>query len=206
MKNIQRFAGIRRALAGPLLLVMCLSLFAGAAAGQSGRPSAAPAGYRSEQSIVVYVWEASTPLPEESDEAVDLRFSRNLAASGLEATRMLRTWQWHLTYSIRNGYPLSESWIAMDRERADIALQQAALTTSTDADRMALRLLVNQFGNLKQWSEGLLEANRSMRLANYYMSPAGLDNDDLFQKTSACGNLLGPMLASGLLSDHAACH
>jgi hypothetical protein len=159
-----------------------------------------------EGSIVVYVWEAAPAIVDDAGRQVDPRMSRELASSGLEALSILRTWQGHLTYSIRNGYPLSEAWVNMDRERADAALQQAALRATTDADRMALRMLVTQFENLKQWSDGLLEENRNMRLAQYYMSPAGLDNDELFQKTAACGNFLGPMLASAVLSDHPACN
>ena len=199
MKNTQR----KMLLAGAVLMLVSLGT---ATAGAQTAPSSSNAGPLLEGSIIVYVWEAAPAFAEGSGEALDPRLSRGLASSGLEAMNVLRQWQGHLTYSIRNGYPLSDAWVTMDRERADYALQQAALTSSTDADRIALRMLVNQFESLKQWSDGLLEANRNMRLAAYYMSPAGLDNDALFQKTAACGNFLGPMLASGFLSDHSACH
>ena len=199
MKNTQR----KMLLAGAVLI---LALLGAGTAGAQTAPSSGNSGPLLEGSIIVYVWEAAPAFTEAPGEALDPRLSRELASSGLEAMSVLRQWQGHLTYSIRNGYPLSEAWVTMDRERADLALQQAALTASTDADRIALRMLVNQFENLKQWSDGLLEANRSMRLASYYMSPAGLDNDSLFQKTAACGNFLGPMLSSGRLADHPACH
>ena len=198
MKNIQR----KILLANAVLMLMLLG--AGNASAQTA-PSNSGSGPLLEGSIIVYVWEAAPAFAEGSGEALDLRLSRDLASSGLEAMSVLRQWQGHLTYSIRNGYPLSEAWVTMDRERADLALQQAALRASTDADRIALRMLVNQFENLKQWSDGLLETNRNMRLASYYMSPAGLDNDVLFQKTAACGNFLGTMLSSGRLADHPAC-
>lgn len=203
MKNIERKT--LRADASFLMAAWIAALLLAMPASASAQTTPQTSGLL-EGSIVVYVWEQATPAPaDDSGKELDLKLSRELASSGLEATAILRQWQGHLTYSIRNGYPISEAWVNMDRERADMALQQAALRASTDADRYALSLLVNQFESLKQWSDELLEANRNMRLANYYMSPAGLDNDALFQKTAACGNFLGPMLASGFLSDHSAC-
>jgi len=192
MKNLRSLA----------LLTLMLS---GMAAAQTMRPAADPGSDRDEGRIVVYVWEAATPLPEGSGEAVEAGLTRSFASSGLDAMTVLRVWQGHLAYSIRNGYPLSEFWIAMDRERADDVLRQAALRTSTEADRMALRALVNQFENLRQWSDGLIEANRNMRLAEYYITPATLNNDPLFQKTAACSDFLVSMLASGQLAEDSSC-
>jgi hypothetical protein len=205
MKNIER--KILRANAAFLMAACVAALLVLIMPGTASAQGEPQTSGLLEGSIVVYVWEQATPAPVDGfGMELDRKLSRDLASSGLDAMSVLRQWQGHLAYSIRNGYPVSEAWVAMDRERADMALQQAALRASTDADRYALSLLVNQFESLKQWSDGLLEANRNMRLANYYMSPAGLDNDALFQKTAACGNFLGPMLASGFLSDHSACH
>ena len=90
-------------------------------------------------------------------------------------------------------------------DRADIALRQAAVIASTDADRMALRLLVNHFEDLRRWSAGLIDANRNLRLAEYYISETALENDPMFQKTSACGDFLASMLASGRFVESASC-
>lgn len=205
MKNIE--PKILRANAAFLMAACIAALLVLAVPGKAGAQAAPQTSGLLEGSIVVYVWEQATPAPaDDFGKELDQRLSRDLASSGLEAMSALRQWQGHLAYSIRNGYPISEAWVAIDRERADMVLQQATLRVSTNADRYALRLLVNQFESLKQWSDELLEANRNMRLANYYMSPAGLDNDVLFQKAAACGNFLGPMLASEFLLDHPACH
>lgn len=199
MKNI---ASALKASLGTLL---ALSMLAGLAVAQNGQPNAGSANDQLEGRIVVYVWEAAAPLPESSSGAEDAKLSRNFSSAGLDAMTALRIWQGHLAYSIRNGYPLSEFWIAMDRERADEVLRQAALRTSNEADRMALRELVNQFENLQQWSDSLLEAKRNLRLAEYYITPATLNNDPLFQKASACSESLVAMLASGQLKQDASC-
>ena len=60
----------------------------------------------------------------------------------------------------------------------------AVLAASTDAERKALQQLVNQNENLRLWSDWLIDANRNLRLANYYTSATALDNDALFQNTA----------------------
>ncbi len=159
----------------------------------------------SEGTIVVNVWAAATPAPASSGPAAEPLLSRDFAAAGLKTTAVLKEWQRRLAYTIQNGYPLSEFWIAFDRDRAADALQLVALAASSDADRTALQQLLAQFENLRQWSDGLIEANRNLRLAPYYMSPAALTTDPMFQKTAECARFLAPMLASGRLAEDRSC-
>lgn len=199
----EKAAAMQDAMSKALLLLFALALLAGTSQAQAG-PSSEPTGARSEGTIVIYVWDAAAPLAEGSGE-IDPRLSRDFATSGLGAMNMLREWQRHLAYTIRSGYPLSESWIALDRDRADAALRLAALATSTEADRIALRDLTREFDTLQQWSDALIEANRQLALAEYYMSPEKLQNDPLFQKTTACGDFLTTMLSSGRLAEDRSC-
>lgn len=194
----------RTILSAGALFISLLALAPGAPA-QNPPSQGDSATFTRAETIVIYVWEAATPLAQASTEATDLRLSPGFASAGLGATATLRDWQAHIAYTIRNGYPLAESWIALDRDRADTALRQAAVMASTDADRMALRLLVNHFEDLRRWSAGLIDANRNLRLAEYYISETALENDPMFQKTSACGDFLASMLASGRFAEEASC-
>jgi hypothetical protein len=194
----------RTILAANAIFISLLALSATAAA-QNEQPNRGSASFTRAETIVIFVWESATPLPQASTEAADPKLSPGFASAGLGATATLREWQAHIAYTIRNGYPLAESWIGLDRDRADMALRQAAVMASTDADRMALRLLVNHFEDLHRWSAGLIDANRNLRLAEYYISETALENDPIFQKTSACGDFLASMLASGRFAEEASC-
>jgi hypothetical protein len=155
-----------------------------------------------DDALVVNVWAAS---PADSGEGTGPALSKAFIVAGLNTMSALRSWQSHLTYMIRNGYPLAEQWIVEDRGSASDRLLLAAQAASTTADRAALSDLNNQYQNLAEWSDQMVEAKRRLELAQFYMSPAGLDGDVLFQKTVECANFLAPMLASGRLRQSSSC-
>ena len=124
--------------------------------------------------------------------------SRNFVASALKAAAEIRNWQSHLAYTLQNGYPLSDSWIASDRDQAADALRLAAVASTSDNDRTALQQLLSLFVNVQSWSDARIDDERNLRLATYYVSRSALDNDESFQKNMDCTNSLTAMLASGL--------
>ena len=156
-----------------------------------------------ENTIVISVWAA------EGESAVSAQtakaaLSQAFAASALRAAAQIRDWPSHLVYTFRSGYPLSEYWIASDRDRAADALRLAELAARGETDRAALAQLVNLFGNVQAWSDARVEDKRNLRLANYYMSASVLDNDESFLNLS-CTNSLISMLASGRLAAETTC-
>ena len=140
--------------------------------------------------------------PERADGA---SLSRNFAAPGLRASELLRDWQQHIAFTFQNGYPLSEVSIFFDRDRAADALGLAALAASNDADRAALQQLRNLFTSLEQWSDGLVEDKRNLRLARYYMSPTALKDDPVFQRNTECATSIAVMLSSKQLVEIPSC-
>lgn len=140
--------------------------------------------------------------PERADGAP---LSRDFAAAGLRASELLRDWQQHIAFTLQNGYPLSEASIFFDRDRAADALGAAALAASKNSDRAALLQLRNLFASLQQWSDGLVEDKRNLRLARYYMSPAGLEDDPVFQKNAECATSIALMLSSKQLAEIPSC-
>jgi hypothetical protein len=81
----------------------------------------------------------------------------------------------------------------------------AELLASKDADRAALEELLELFENFQRWSDALVEDNRNGELGRYYMSPTGLNDDPIFQKTAECSRFLAPMLAAGRLTEDRSC-
>ena len=59
---------------------------------------------------------------------------------------------------------------------------------------------------VRQWSDKLVEARKSMNTGQYAMSASALRDDPLSQKIVACGRFLAPMLASGTIQDDPSCH
>lgn len=140
------------------------------------------------------------------DHAADSGFSREFMRAGIEEIGLMREWASPLAYAIQNGYPVTEQWVAGYREQAANGLRLASVAATTDADRSALQLLTNEFEAVKDWSNKLVEARKSMDAAKYAMSTSELQNDPLSQKIVTCGRFLGPMLASGQFQDDPSCH
>ena len=146
--------------------------------------------------------EAVTP----STQADDPGLSRDFMRAGMETIALMREWASPLAYAIQNGYPVTENWVAGYREQAAHGLRLASVAAATDADRGALQLLTNEFEAVREWSNKLVEARKSMNTAQYAMSASALRDDPLSQKIVACGRFLAPMLASGNIQDDPSCH
>jgi len=164
---------------------------------QAGQTRSNPVD-NSEGKIAVTVWAAA-------DTPAEQRMSQDFAAAGLRAATLLREWHGRIASTIRFHLPLCESCIAADRDQAAEALRLAALLASNDADRAALQQLLDLFEKFQLWSDALLEDNRTGELGRYYMSPTGLNDDPIFQKTAECARFLAPMLASGRLAEDRSC-
>lgn len=146
---------------------------------------------------------AAVAPPSQADES---GLSRDFMRAGMEAIALMREWASPLAYSIQNGYPVTEHWVAGYREQAAHGLRLASVAVATDADRSALQLLTNEFEAVREWSHRLVEARKSMNTGQYAMSASALGDDPLSQKIVACGRFLAPMLASGNIQDDPSCH
>lgn len=149
---------------------------------------------------------APTPKPVETDQAAGLRFSRQFAKAGIEEISLMREWASALANAVQNGYPVAETWLADYRGRAQSGLGMASAAVESGADRDGFQLLSNEFEAVKEWSDKLLEARKSLDAAKYAVSPNALQNDPLSQKIVSCGRSIGQMLAIGEFQDSPACH
>ena len=194
------------------LLFLPVLLLAGIASAQTGEQLAAPPGTEpstltegidnGEHTIVVDVWSSATQSPATSMKADPARLSPGFAATALSAATRIQFTQRRITNSIRMGFPLGGGfWIQTDLDAIDDSLRMATLTATNDADRETLQQLQNQTTRLRVWCEWLIEQNRNLRLANYFISPDPLNNDERYQNTVTCTRFLLSMLASGRLQE-----
>jgi peptidyl-tRNA hydrolase len=155
--------------------------------------------------IVVDVWSSATPDAAKPKEAEPDKLSSAFAHAAVSAAFRMQSTERKLEYCIKNRYPLNELWIQADLDSIDESLAQASVSATNDADREALQQLQSQSSRLRQWSDWLIEQNRHLRLANYYMSASGLDSDQQFQSSVGCTNFLVSMLSSGRLAENYSC-
>jgi len=141
-----------------------------------------------------------------STQVDDPGLSRDFMRAGMETIALMREWASPLAYAIQNGYPVTENWVAGYRDQAAHGLRLASVAAATDADRSALQLLTNEFEAVREWSNKLVEARKSMNTGEYAMSPSALRDDPLSQRIVTCGRFLAPMLASGNIQDDPSCH
>jgi hypothetical protein len=150
--------------------------------------------------------EATQAVVPAADPVVTSGFTREFMKAAITAMAQMREWASPLAYAIQNGYPVTEEWVAGYREQAANALGLASAATSSDDDRKALQLLTNEFEAVREWSNKLVEARKSMNTAKYAMSDSALRNDPLSQKIVTCAHFLAPMLGSGSFQDDPSCH
>ena len=156
----------------------------------------------SEATIVVDVWSSAAQPPAKPQQADPARLSPGFAATALSAASRIQFTQRRITNSIKMGFPLGGGfWIQTDLDAIDDSLRMAALAATNEADRESLQQLQSETNRLREWCDWLIDQNRNLRLANYFISPATLDNDERYQNTVACNNFLMSMLASGRLKE-----
>lgn len=184
--------------------LLALIIIPGMAIGQTGATSDSTVPISADGRIVVDVF-APADVPSSFPAADAAGLSKEFKVSALKATSALSTWQRHLEYTIKNGYPPSELWMVQDHDESATALHVAAATASNDAERSAVQQLASIHEYLRVWSKDFLLAYNQMRMAQYYMSPAALAKDENFQRAAACTESLAGVLQNGHLSDGAVC-
>jgi len=141
-----------------------------------------------------------------SEDSKASTLTRDFMKAGIEEISLMREWASTLANAIQNGYPVTESWVASYRSRAQSGLGMASAAASNDADRSGFQLLQSEFNAVQEWSNKLLESRKSMNAANYALSSTALQNDPLSRKILTCGHFLSQMLANGAFQDDPSCH
>lgn len=153
--------------------------------------------------VVVDVWAPASTVNEDQETASKL--SQRFARTALGAAAVLQSTERRIEQSIKMGFPLGGNWIQSDFDTIDNSLNAAEQSVTNAADQQALRQLQEQRERLKVWTDWLIDQNRHLRLADYYITPATLNNDEAFQNAVACTRFLSSMLARMKLADDRSC-
>lgn len=148
----------------------------------------------------------SEPSGEPTHSVASDSLSREFMRAGIEEIATMREWASTMAYAIQNNYQITDDWAAKYREQAANNLRLASAAASTEGDRNALQLLTNEFEAVREWSNQLVEAKKSMDTAKYALSPDALRNEGLSQKIINCGRFLARMLGSSSFQDDPSCH
>ncbi|HZU42814.1 MAG TPA: hypothetical protein VE994_09090 [Terriglobales bacterium] len=153
-----------------------------------------------QHTIVVDVWSSAVQPPPKPKKEDPARLSRGFAVAASDAASRLQFTERRITNSIRMGFPLGGGfWIQTDLDAVDDSLRLAALSATNQADEQVLQQLQTQTDRLRAWCGWLIEQNRTLRLANYFISPEPLDNDMEYQNTVTCTRFLLSMVGRGRL-------
>jgi hypothetical protein len=150
---------------------------------------------------IVLALPGSSPAPA-ADSSQTPGLSKGFLNAGIEAMTTIREWHAALRNAIERSYPISDDWIAPLRRQAQENLRLTQVAISTDADRNAYPLLVNEFNNMNKLSDGYLQMAKNLT----YIDPNSLSNDPMEQRLIACGHSLVGMVSSGQFVDDGSCH
>jgi hypothetical protein len=129
-------------------------------------------------------------------------FSKEFLRAGIEEMAAIREWRSALVNAIQNNYPIQDDWVERYRGQASTSLGLASVAASTASDQSAVRLLSDEFDNMKALSVQLLAERKTM----HFVSPANLEDDPLNQNILTCARSLASMAVGGQFVDDASCH
>ncbi|MGB0036815.1 MAG: hypothetical protein WBP79_15200 [Candidatus Acidiferrales bacterium] len=128
-------------------------------------------------------------------------FSRPFLAAGIETMREILEWHAALKTALERGYPLSDEWFGNFRRQIQASLKHTEAVASTDMDRKALPLLVNEFNNMGALTDRYLK----ITVGRDYIAPDSLSSDPLEQKLLTCWHSLESMASSNQFVDDGSC-
>jgi hypothetical protein len=129
-------------------------------------------------------------------------FSRDFMKAALETMSDVREWRSALLIAVESGYKMTDFWLDRYQAPAVKNLRLASLSTTTDSDRNALRLLSKELDHMQELSNRVLTARKNLS----YISADSLKKDPLDQKILKCARSLAAMAASGEFQDDGSCH
>jgi hypothetical protein len=144
---------------------------------------------------------STPPAPAASPQASP-GFSKDFMKAGIEAMTVVREWRGAIVNAVKNGYPVTDEFVANYRAQATANLRLADVAASTDSDHSAFQLLSNQLGTMQKLSDKILAARQNMN----YVSADALRNDPLNQQILNCARSLASMAATGQFQDDGSCH
>ncbi|HWB32574.1 MAG TPA: hypothetical protein VG714_05310 [Acidobacteriaceae bacterium] len=130
------------------------------------------------------------------------QLSEGFLGAEIEALTQIREWRISLVNAVNRSYPIGDDWVGAIRRTAEAKLQMALAATKTGPDQSAAQLLRNEFANMQQMSDQLLQ----MHSKASYISPDIFSNNPLDAKILGCEQALASMAMTKEFQDEAQCH
>jgi hypothetical protein len=130
--------------------------------------------------------------------------SKDFAAAAMIALSNIKEWKAGLEAMVVYGLAMSPRWAQDYRERAKLALSEAATAATTPSDLNALQLLNHQVARLAKWADGIIAERRDLNGART-VDPDSLRTDPAFAKISECDRFLNSVLIRGNIIEGTAC-
>jgi hypothetical protein len=137
---------------------------------------------------------ASSPQPSNG-------VSKDFRTAGVETMARLREWHAALRIGVEKGVPLATGWLDNYQAQAQEALRMASVAISTDGDKNAYPVLINEYNNMKSLSDKYVGMTKSMD----YIDPNSLQSDPLNQKVVACSRFLSSIASTQAFIDDGSC-
>ncbi len=150
--------------------------------------------------IVLSLPSVGTPAPAGAAQPAP-GFSKDFLTAGVEAMTRVREWHAALRTAIERGVPLGTGWLDAYQAQAQDSLRLASVAISTDSDKNAYPILINEFNNMKNLNDKYVGMTKSLN----YIDPNSLQSDPLDQKFVACGHSLSAMASSRQFIDDGSC-
>ncbi|MGB6546914.1 MAG: hypothetical protein WA871_10290 [Candidatus Acidiferrales bacterium] len=154
--------------------------------------------------IVLTIPNANGSVSSSTSPPATLNLSRNFASAAITTVAQMKEWTGAVATMVTYGLAADVTRAQNDHDRVESSLAQASVAASTSADREALRLLNNEFGNVENWASSVV-AQRQALNGDKTMDPNALQNDPALAKISNCSRFLNSMLGSGTFSDNSTC-
>jgi hypothetical protein len=131
--------------------------------------------------------------------------SREFERAAIAELAEMREWRGAIGTILTYGVPVVGTWPQDYRDHASADLNQAAVAATTESDQDALQLLKNNFSNLAQWADEVVNTRNSLN-ATKTVTPNAMQNDPALAKISDCSRFLSSMLVTGVFADNSSCH
>jgi hypothetical protein len=128
--------------------------------------------------------------------------TQNFLSAEIAALAQVREWHVALVNAVNSNTPVTDAFAGPIKRQAEAKLQLALAAATSGPDQKAAELLRNQFANMEQMSDQLVQTSAQAT----HISPDIFTNNALDAKILACQNTLSQSAASRQFQDDAQCH
>lgn len=141
-------------------------------------------------------------LPDRAPSDAATKLSPALIVAGVEFMTIVREWRQGIINATVNSTPFLVQWAGAHLRDADSKLALVSGAATTDGDRSAVELLLNESRMIRDFSDKYVEKRKD----SVGVFPDEIENDPLSQQILDCARGMASMAATHQFQDVPACH